>query len=85
MATAALCARKVGVREREWRSGRAQMVAEEEAGAAGRTWWPTRERPPRRMRATRRPSSAGSPRRHGAAVRAWTRARARGGGDVLVG
>ena len=40
-----------------------------QADAAGRTWWPTRARPGRRMRATRRPSSTGSPRRHGAAVR----------------
>ena len=74
------CARaKERARERERESGEAQLATEEEAGAAGQTWWPTRVRPPRRMRATRRPSSAGSPRRHGAAVRTWTWARARGG------
>jgi len=50
-----------------------QMAAGTEADATVRSWWPTRARPSRRMRATRRPSSAGSPRRHGSAVHARTR------------
>jgi len=56
-------------REGESASRRARLVAGTEADAAGRTWWPTRARPSRRMRATRRPCSAGVPRRRGAAVR----------------
>jgi len=61
-------------------SGGAQMAVEAEADAAGRSWWPTRACPGCRMLATRRPSSAGAPRRHGAAVRsrAW-RGRGEGG------
>ena len=51
-------------------SGGACPAAGAKADAAGRTWWPTRARPSRRMRATWRPSSASSPRRHSAAVRA---------------
>jgi len=51
----------------------ARLAAGTEADAAGHSWWPTRARPSCRMLATRRPSSAGSPRRHSAAVRAWTR------------
>ena len=54
-------------------SGGAQMAAEAEADAAGRSWWPTGARPGCRMLGTRRPSSAGAPRRHGAAVRARAR------------
>ena len=46
----------------------AQMAAGTEADAAGRSWWPTKARPGYRMLATRRPSSAGAPRRHGASV-----------------
>ena len=59
--------------EREGGSARrgARLAAGTEADAAGRTWWPTRARPSRRMRATRRPSSAASPRR--GRPRAWTR------------
>jgi len=67
-------------RGRESESWRAQMAAMAEAGAAGRSWWLTRARPGDRMLATRQPSSAGSPRRRGAAVRARTRrGRERGG------
>ena len=75
MATTALCAHGVRARERVGRSWRAQMVVGTEADASGRSWWPTRARPSRRMRATRRPSSTGPPQWHGAAVRAWTRRR----------
>jgi len=63
-------------REGERASGGARLAAGKEAGAVGRTWWPTRVRPPRLMRATRQPNAAGVPRRHGAAVRA----RGRGAG-----
>jgi len=73
MAMAALCARGARVREREREGWRAQMTARAEAGAAGRSWWPTRARPGDRMLATRQPSSAGWPRRRGAAVRTRTR------------
>jgi len=82
MATAALCAHGARARERERESRWAQMAARAEAGAAGRSWWPTRARPSDRMLATRQPSSAGSPRRRGAAVRAQTRrGRERGCGE----
>jgi len=50
-------------RERESARGGARLAVGAKADAAGRTWWPTRARPSRRMRATRRPSSAGVPRR----------------------
>jgi hypothetical protein len=77
------------VRERaegESASGGAQMAAGAMADAAGRSWWPTRARPGCRMLATRRPSSAGSPRRRGAAVRARTRrGHERGDGGVSAG
>jgi len=63
-------------REGESASRGVPLAAGTEADTAGRTWWPTRARPSHRKRATRRPSSAGSPRRHGAAVRA----RGRGAG-----
>jgi len=53
-------------REVESASGETQMAAATKADAAGRSWWPTRGRPGCRMLATRRPSSAGAPRRHGA-------------------
>jgi len=43
-----------------------QMVAEAETEAVGRSWWPTGAHPGCRMLATRRPSSTGVPRRHGA-------------------
>jgi len=69
MATAVLCARGARARERERRRWWAQMAAGTEAIATGRSWWPSRARPSHRMRATRRPSSAGSQQRHGAAVR----------------
>ena len=66
-------------RARERERGEAQMDEEGEAGTAGRSWWPTRACPGRRMRATRLQSPAGSPWRHGAAGRrTWTWAR--GGG-----
>ena len=84
MATAALYARRARARERERRSWQAQMAARTEADAAGRTWWPTRARPSRRMRATRRPSSAGVPRRRGAAVRACGRGAGAGGEGVIA-
>jgi len=61
----ALCARCDGERAREGERGGATGSG----GEGGRTWWSARVRPPRRMRATRLPSSTGSPRRHGAAVR----------------
>jgi len=81
----ALRTRSEGERARE-KELTAQMAAEEEAGTAGRSWWPTRARPGRRMRATRWPSSAGMPRRHGAPVRARGRGHWRGEGvDALVG
>jgi len=54
-------------------SGGAQMAAGAAADEAERSWWPTRARPGCRMLATRRPVSAGAPRRHGVAVRAWAR------------
>jgi len=73
MAMAALCARGARARERERKGWRSQMAARAEAGAAGRSWWPTRARPGDRMLATRQPSSAGSPQRRGAAVCAGTR------------
>jgi len=56
----------VAAREREKGesvSGGAQMAAEAESDAAGRSWWLTGARPGCRMLATRRPSSAGAPRR----------------------
>jgi len=53
-----------------------RLAAGAKVSVAGRTWWPTRARPSRRMRATRRPNAAGVPRRCGAAVRA----RGRGAG-----
>ena len=74
MATAVLCARGARAREREKRSRWVQMAAEEEAGAAGRSWCPTRARLGRCMHATRWLSSAGLPRRHRAAVHTWTQA-----------
>jgi len=64
-------------REGESASEEAQMAAGTEADAAGRSWWPTGARPGCRMLATRRASSAGAPRRHGAAVRARARGRGR--------
>ena len=65
--------------EGESASGGAQLAAGAMADAVGCSWWPTRARPGCRMLATRRPSSAGSPRRRGAAVRAWSqRGRERG-------
>jgi len=86
MATAALCVHEARAREREREGWRAQMAARAEVGAAGRSWWPTRARPGDRMLATRQPSSAGSPRRRGAAVRAWTRrGRERGEGESAGG
>jgi len=54
--------------EGESASGGAQMAAGAAADAAGGSWWPTRACPRCRMLATRRPGSAGSPRRHGATV-----------------
>ena len=52
------------------------MDEEGEAGTVGRSWWSTRTCPGRRMRATRRQSPTGSPRRHGAVGRhTWTRVR----------
>jgi len=68
-------------REGESVSRGARLVAGTEEDAGGHTWWPTRARPSRRMRATQRPSSAGSPRRHGVAVRARGR-RKRGRGEA---
>jgi len=56
--------------EGESASGGVQMAAGAAVNAVGRSWWPTRARPGCRMLATRRPGSAGAPRRHGAAVRA---------------
>ena len=72
--------------EGESASRRAQMAAGATADAAGRSWWPTRARPGCRMLATRWPSSAGSPRRRGTAVRARTRrGRERGKGESAGG
>jgi len=74
----------VAARERpkgESASGGAQMAAEAEADAAGRSWWPTRARPGCRILVTRRPSSAGAPRRQGAAVRARARCGRGEGGE----
>ena len=67
-------------REGESASEEAQMAAGMKADAAGRSWRPTGARPGCRTLATRRSSSAGAPRRHGAAVRAraW-RGRGQGG------
>ena len=64
------CCCCAGEREGESASGEAQMAVGAEADAAGRSWWPTRARLGCRMLATRRPSSAGAPRQHGAAVHA---------------
>ena len=47
----------------------AQIAAATEADKAGRSWWPTRAHLGCRMLATRRSSSAGAPRRHGAGAR----------------
>jgi len=58
----------VGEKESESASGGVRLAAGKEAGAVGRTWWPTKVRPPRRMRATRRPNAAGVPRRRSVAV-----------------
>jgi len=71
-----------GERERESESARggARLAAEAKADAAGHTWWLTRARPSRRMRAMQRPSSAGVPRRRGAAVRARGRGAGAGAG-----
>jgi len=71
------CARE---RESESARGGARLAAGAKADAAGRTWWPTRARPSRRMRATWRPSSAGVPRRRGAAVRVHGRGAGAGAG-----
>ena len=57
MAMVALSARGARAREREREGWRAQMAARAEAGAAGRSWWPTRARPGDRMLATRQPSA----------------------------
>ena len=73
------CCCCVGGREGESTGREAQMAAGVEADAAGHSWWLTRARPGCRMLATRWPSSAGAPRRHGAAVRARAR-RGRGEG-----
>jgi len=67
----ALRARSEGERARE----KELTGANGSGGGDGRSWWPTRARPGRRMRATRRPSSAGTQRRHGAAIRARGRGR----------
>ena len=67
---------RAGERESERASGGARLVVRAKADAAGQTWWPTRARPSRRMRATRQPNAAGVPRRRGTAVRA----RGRGAG-----
>jgi len=86
MAMAVLCARGARTREREREGWRVQMAARAEAGAAGRSWWPTRACPGDRMLATRQPSSAGSPRRRGTAVLARTRrGRERGEGESSAG
>jgi len=71
---------RAGERESESARGGARLTAGAKADVAGRTWWPTRARPSRRMRATRRPSSAGVPRRRGAAVRARGRGAGAGAG-----
>jgi len=62
------------------------MEEEGEVSAVGRSWWPTKACPPRRMVATQWQGSTGTPRRHGAADRrVWTR-RGRGEGeDALAG
>ena len=69
---------RVGGSEVERASGGACLAAGAKAGAVGRTSWPTRARPSRRMRATRRSNAAGVPWRSGVAVRA----RGRGAGAV---
>ena len=61
---------RAGERKSERASGGVRLAAGAKADGAGHTSWPTRARPSRRMCATLRPSSAGSPRRHGAVVRA---------------
>jgi len=82
MATAVPCARRAWARERERKSWLVQMAVGVKAGAVGRTWWPSRARPSRRMRATRQPNAAGVPRRRSAAVRARGRGAGAGAGEL---
>ena len=76
---------RAGQGEGERASAGARLAGGKEAGAVGRTWWPTRVRPPRRMRTMWRPNAAGVPRCCGAAVHTRGRDAGASRGDARAG